>query len=291
MALSDQVEADLASLEIEVDRATGTDRFATAAELGVRAFSTGPPGGALLVEGQTANAWASGFAAASAAESAGIVLANGDLLPDPSVFLVLGIGTLCGPNVSAEACRKAGIAGSVVQGSPDASTRVAALAGGEEVPGPGANATGDALLRTTSDPRSFCYEYFAYGLDEPVAAAHIHEGSAGVAGDVVVPLSTYVTPFGFTLGCAFDGAAALVTAIFEEPRGFYVNLHTASFPDGGFAFVFGAADDPAQLCYYYSFGLGEALVAAHIHEGGDYYVNLHTASFPDGAIRGQLGNF
>lgn len=301
-ALSQQVEDDLVAMEIEVDRAAGLNRFGTALEVTLRALPEGPifeDAPIIVTEGQAEDAWAAGFAAAS--QETGLVLSNFAGLPPETVnllYLATGLGpTLCSVNVVPDACDDAGVVATRAQfGEPGLST--AALAGDEEVPGPGFDTTGDALISTTDDPTVLCYELFEYGLDEPPAAAHIHAGAAGVAGPVVVPLSVAVRTFGFFAGCTFDVDPELVADIQANPRDYYVNVHTASFPDGairgqlfppsffrlaeltgaaevpgpgeteggGFAVVIGS-DDPAEICYFYEFGLPEPLEAAHIHEG------------------------
>ena len=60
-----------------------------------------------------------------------------------------------------------------------------------------------------------------------IVAAHIHKGSAGVEGPVVVP-------FGKTFkskGCV-TSTAAVVAAIERNPAAYYVNVHNAKYPAG-----------------------------------------------------------
>lgn len=62
-----------------------------------------------------------------------------------------------------------------------------------EVPAAGpAGATGSAFISIDDETNEVCFELTIDGLadDDSVIAAHIHEGAAGVAGDVVVPLFT-----------------------------------------------------------------------------------------------------
>ena len=63
----------------------------------------------------------------------------------------------------------------------------------------------------------------------PVVAAHIHQGGRGVNGPPVVMLSR--NPAGAWQGCT-DAGSALAGAIGGNPAGFYVNLHTAAYPNG-----------------------------------------------------------
>jgi hypothetical protein len=66
------------------------------------------------------------------------------------------------------------------------------------------------------------------------SAGHIHQGKKGVNGDVKVPL--FATSMPTTLFAAAGTVPAqdpkLITQIRKNPRGFYLNIHTAEFPDG-----------------------------------------------------------
>jgi hypothetical protein len=102
------------------------------------------------------------------------------------------------------------------------------LSGAAEVPGPGdADGEGFAFLDVIGDGR-VCVDVGVALLDR-VVAAHIHRGTAGVAGPVVVTLAPPI--FGFAGGCV-DVATSLLDEIVANPSGFYVNVHTAGFPDG-----------------------------------------------------------
>lgn len=295
-ALSEQVATDLAALQIEVVRLEGPTRFDTS--LAVLLEFYGEPPVALLIDGQAPDAWVSGFAAASSAESAPIVLANGDDLPTGSLEgFSFGVQPLCGPGVSAVACERAQIASSAVQfGAPG--LLVAVLSGDEEVPDPGAEgASGDLFLKPTAADDAICYEASAYGLDEAITGAHIHAGARGVAGDVVIPLA--VPAGGFVASCAFDLDPVLVAEILANPSDYYANLHTETFPagavrgnlfnaefgpiaelspqnevppadieGGGFAAFVVDADDHTRLGYYIGYGLADGSLpeAGHIHE-------------------------
>ena len=73
-----------------------------------------------------------------------------------------------------------------------------------------------------------CWKYTKLsGIDKPVVS-HIHRGGAKVAsGPVVVPLGGAFRSAGCT-----TSTAAIVKAIEKNPAGFYVNVHTAKFPNG-----------------------------------------------------------
>ena len=105
----------------------------------------------------------------------------------------------------------------------------APLSGAMEVPGPGdANGFGFARVSIDMETGELCYRLSVANVDN-ISAAHIHEGGAGVAGPVVVPLEAPVT--GLVSSCttiALDLAAAIV----NNPSGFYVNVHSMEFPAG-----------------------------------------------------------
>ena len=102
-----------------------------------------------------------------------------------------------------------------------------------EVPNPGPDgATGSAVITIDDETNEVCFELTIDGLDkgDSVIASHIHEGEAGVAGDIVVPLFTS-PPTGEMTGCV-DGDPAVVDAIIADPAGYYVNIHTEQFQAG-----------------------------------------------------------
>ncbi len=103
-----------------------------------------------------------------------------------------------------------------------------ALTGEAESPAGDPVATGTATIRLRTDGR-VCYEVAAKNLPRALAA-HIHKGKAGVSGNVAVPLKT-PNAAGNAKGCT-KAAKALVRSMIKSPRAFYVNVHTAEFPNG-----------------------------------------------------------
>lgn len=105
------------------------------------------------------------------------------------------------------------------------------LSGPQEVPGPGDDdGVGMAWVSVDADTNTVCWSIQVTGIELPAAAAHIHTGAEGESGPPVVP----VTPpslEGVSAGCA-EADAAVVQAILDNPSGHYLNVHTASFPDG-----------------------------------------------------------
>jgi hypothetical protein len=76
-----------------------------------------------------------------------------------------------------------------------------------------------------------CYTLSVEDLSAPVAAAHIHVGPRKVAGPVVIPLEVGTgTTWTETTCVAADPTE--VAALEANPRNYYVNVHTSTFPGG-----------------------------------------------------------
>ena len=117
-AVSDTVETQLTALGVTVERVSGPTRFHTALAVAAeRGFATAKAAQKVIVaEGQAADAWASGFAAAarSKKDNAPIVLAVGDTLPEPSATYMGdsagAVALLCAPRLATAACDAAATA-------------------------------------------------------------------------------------------------------------------------------------------------------------------------------------
>jgi hypothetical protein len=104
------------------------------------------------------------------------------------------------------------------------------LTGAAEVPGPGdPDGSGTAKITINPGTGEVCWEIQVRDI-APAVAAHIHRGTADVAGPVVVPLSA-PDANGFSSGCA-TADKELAVDIFRNSEAFYVNVHTADFPAG-----------------------------------------------------------
>lgn len=113
--------------------------------------------------------------------------------------------------------------------APAGATILAAdLTGSEEVPGPGAaGGSGTARLVLTTDGR-VCAELATAGVDE-ATAAHVHTGPKGMAGPVVITLTT--PKDGRASGCV-AADPAVVANVAADPASAYVNVHTAALAAG-----------------------------------------------------------
>jgi hypothetical protein len=92
------------------------------------------------------------------------------------------------------------------------------------------------------DERTVCYGFTARGIDAPTIV-HIHRGAPGKSGPHVitfanVPKDASGQPGGdpgASAGCKTlteAGELAALRRIRKNPQGYYVNIHTASFPEG-----------------------------------------------------------
>ena len=100
----------------------------------------------------------------------------------------------------------------------------ATLTGKAETPKGDPDGRGTAEIKITG--RQVCWEIKVSGVQK-IVAAHIHKGSPGVAGPVVVPFGKVYKAKGCT-----TTTAALAAAIEKRPSAYYVNVHNAKYPGG-----------------------------------------------------------
>ena len=111
----------------------------------------------------------------------------------------------------------------------DPNTLKANLKGKNEVPGPGdPDGKGKALIRLNAQAGTVCFRLRWKKIATPTAA-HIHVGGKRDAGGIVVGLFQG-TPA--NNGCVQSVDANLIRQIRDNPRGYYVNIHTGDFPNG-----------------------------------------------------------
>jgi CHRD domain len=128
----------------------------------------------------------------------------------------------------------------------------AELNGHNEVPVAGKPAVGDpdgsatGFVRVQGNRVTFAFSW--KGIGTPTLG-HIHQGDAGVNGDVKVPLFATAMPDGVTqaAGAITVSDPAIADAIRANPAGFYLNLHTAEFPGGAVRGQLGRLTDPTDL--------------------------------------------
>lgn len=109
-------------------------------------------------------------------------------------------------------------------------TLVASLLGKNEVPGPGdTNGGGTAILTLDAQHNTVGYTIAVAGLQGTITMAHIHKGAAGAAGPVAVPLQA---PTQGSITGSVTVSPDVLTALTQNPAGFYVNVHTTTVPTG-----------------------------------------------------------
>ncbi len=101
------------------------------------------------------------------------------------------------------------------------------LTGDTEVPGPGS--AGISTVELTYDGNAMCISGSTSNVG-PLTAGHVHAAPAGESGDVVVDFELSTTGDGPFEACEVVGAEGGV--VMRDPKNYYVNLHTAEFPDG-----------------------------------------------------------
>jgi CHRD domain len=128
-----------------------------------------------------------------------------------------------------------GVVGAGAQGSSDSKALFAVLSGKKEVSAEGDKGVGDRNGRgsfsATFDGNELCYGLTVKNIANPVAA-HIHRGSPRVAGPVVQALVQPTTGDPGASSDCVDVPSSVARAIRKNPSKFYVNVHTADFPDG-----------------------------------------------------------
>jgi hypothetical protein len=133
------------------------------------------------------------------------------------------------PLLLAAAAATAIIATSPLAAQYGGRTLRASLSGRAEAPRPGKlDARGSATVRINPGQTRLCYTLTTRNLRR-ATMAHIHRGVAGTAGPPVLPLK--VRSNASTSSCT-RVARGLARDLIRNPRGFYVNVHSANFPDG-----------------------------------------------------------
>lgn len=108
-------------------------------------------------------------------------------------------------------------------------TYTATLTGANEVGGGDPDGYGRAEVTVSDNFNQICWELKDIRGIGPITAAHIHRGAAGVDGPPVFPLR--VSNEGRWQGCT-DGSEWTQDRIENNPSLFYVNVHTAEYPNG-----------------------------------------------------------
>jgi hypothetical protein len=118
------------------------------------------------------------------------------------------------------------------------------MTGLQEIPGPGdPDGNGTVELRAMPGSGQVCWNLYARAID-PATAAHVHRGGAGVAGPPVVTLTT-PDANGRSQGCAAIDQE-LARHMVLAAQDFYVNVHTAAYPQGAIRGQLRGGAEPTQ---------------------------------------------
>ena len=202
----------------------------------------------------------------------------------------------------------------------------ASMTGAQEVPGPGdPDAQGTVEIVRFRVSGLLCVNLdFDGALNGAPTEVQVHEGTPTQAGPDVLTIPPPPSGSGFNGGCFPGFDATTVDDVFANPSAFYVNVHTADFPDGAIRGQLsrpvttlasglsgaevapgpGETDgsggvsldlmaDGTTICAFATYDGGEAPMAAHIHKGalgasGPIVVTLPPFDdvFSDGCIAG-----
>ena len=101
------------------------------------------------------------------------------------------------------------------------------MAGANEVPKGAPNGSATAVI-TVKMSRQVCWKFTNLKNVTAPKVDHIHQGPAGAAGNIVIPLGTAYK----ASGCVSNVAPTLLSQIESKPNGFYVNIHNVAYPQG-----------------------------------------------------------
>lgn len=121
------------------------------------------------------------------------------------------------------------VRGQLLGGGPAEYALATDLRGVREVPSPG-DADGEGHATVIRDGANLVYYLWVNNIADPTAA-HIHVGAAGSSGSVAVGFAGASFANGQASGTVAASASDL-DAIWQDPAGFYVNVHNAEFPGG-----------------------------------------------------------
>lgn len=105
----------------------------------------------------------------------------------------------------------------------------ASMTGNSEVPHGDRDGRGSAHITTDSGRGRICYRIKLSKVGT-VNAGHIHKGSAGKAGPIVVAF--LAKPTRRPTGCVNGVSKSLMRDIERHPGRYYVNVHSKSYPAG-----------------------------------------------------------
>lgn len=88
------------------------------------------------------------------------------------------------------------------------------------------------MFSYTIDGDQFCYTLDVTGLTVGAVAAHVHSAPRGEAGPVRIPLDVPNATSFHVEDCTTVSDPMILDGVRENPRGWYVNVHTPTYPGG-----------------------------------------------------------
>lgn len=113
------------------------------------------------------------------------------------------------------------------------------LSGLNEVPVGDPDGTGLALLTIDDGAATVDWTFTVNNIESTIIGAHIHQAPAGVNGPIVVDFSSQLSGSGLS--------DPDLLAVVANPSGFYVNIHTPSFPAGAIRGQLRSVPEPGML--------------------------------------------
>lgn len=123
------------------------------------------------------------------------------------------------------------VAGGSALGAPSGTpkTFTVHMTGPQEVPKGSPTGTGTFKYQLLPSTKKVCFSLTWSNIGGTALSSHIHKGAKGKSGDVVIPLSQFA-PVAHS-GCR-TASKSLILAIQAHPSRYYVNVHTARYPNG-----------------------------------------------------------
>jgi hypothetical protein len=114
----------------------------------------------------------------------------------------------------------------------------AVMVGGNQIPIGSGSVNGHGSASVMKAGNKICFAALVAGIDTPTEF-HIHSGVAGTNGPDIIQFVEPGGPIQFTpgspstaSGCISGVAKSTINAILQNPRNFYINVHTNQFPEG-----------------------------------------------------------
>jgi hypothetical protein len=95
----------------------------------------------------------------------------------------------------------------------------------------GSNTGASGFFSYTVQAGELCYTVTVRNLSAVAVAAHIHKAPRHVAGPIVIPLEVPSKSHFTESGCVIPEASLLADLV-ANPKAYYVNVHTSTFPGG-----------------------------------------------------------